>query len=209
MDGFNTVMLTPTAENYGSLTLITEYLAIPATAKNPNIAAQFADWYMYNEEKFDLVRFGMEGVTYELENGRRKVPDAEVAAGVENVIDLVGFNSLGGNMRLEYRRPFDSVPQKALDAYLYYMQPEFEAKIYMSPIAISLTTLTKSQMTALGNANTAVQTWIESYLKFNRGSLDNWQSEVIEPFEKKGGTSIYDLYTETYRRNLEAIGAKD
>lgn len=161
--------------------VVNAYLAITSECKNPELAAEWID-YMYSEEGMMLENFGIEGVSYTMENGKPKYTDVILnnpdGLSVNEALGLYtraayaapGFNSLDDYLDQYYK--YDQ--QK--DAYKLWQKDSDEAKKKRIPEGLIPLAEESEEYTALKNdIDTYVQ---ESLSKFIQGS------EPIENYDK-------------------------
>jgi len=179
--------LTPTGTSVAGFTI---------NAKSPvvNEALKYVDWF-YSEEAMELVSWGKEGVTYKVENGKRKYIDAEDMTQVRQKYGLAtnGF----------YTR-YDFGAQVILfsDALQYAYTESKKYDLPMPPVA----SFTDEETT---NVIQTVGTSIQDYMKENLSKFlvgvrpfDEWD-QYVEELKRVGVDELVELYKISHARILK------
>lgn len=159
------------------------YLAITTACKDPATAAEWAD-YFYSDEGYYLMNFGVEGKSYNMEDGYPKYTD-EI---LKNADGLSVNEALGMNCRATSQAPGFKQAPEYLEQYYQFSQQvdgfkmwadnvEGTRKSYV-PEGLSASQSESEELAALGtNINTYVE---EMSLKFITGQepLDNFDNFV-------------------------------
>lgn len=185
-------------QKYPSGGLATEFLTIAATSKNPELAVQFADWLMYNEENYMLVMSGIEGLTYEIseENGNQ-ILKAPASEGDASILDLyqglfVGYN---GEYNNKYATP--GTPAESIRAYKECSSIPLD-KIYVPINNYYATDIPTDIALANLDASAMVSEYIQHMIQGKR-PLSDWD-KMLSTYEAMGGLEAFALYTEEMNR---------
>jgi putative aldouronate transport system substrate-binding protein len=154
-------------------------LSITTSNKNPIDTAKWID-YAYGKEGHMLFNFGVEGVTYTMENGKPKYTDliTKHEGGMTKSLAIYTRASVGG--------PFDQDPEY-LRQYLGYPQKQ-EAAVktwsnYTKTDQMPYLTYTTEESTSMADISTTISTRVrEMSIKFIMGqeSLNNFDKYVKE-----------------------------
>ena len=188
-----------------------EYLWVPYTSKSTQVIIEFLDFTYASEENFDLVFYGIEGLTYVKggENGMEyDVPEIEIEYGANQPLDLMGMFIPGGGSYSKYLERLNSrtTSELAKETMTYYASiPEDE--VYVPPTAYFANVLDTIMDDHQGNLETAIKRQIRTYLETDYASedasgeaLDALAVSIKETIATpKNGATIYGELNEIYQ----------
>lgn len=182
-------------------------------AKNPNFhqMLKFVDWLWYSDEGQELSKWGVKGVTYNVQNGKRVLADG---------INFQGLNPKGGSKDLRQQYGFsggvfsyggsDDLMQSMLSDEDKAFQKEIKAtKTFIKPDPpVLFSDSEREQATLVGKP---LMDYVQSMtFKFMNGtaSIDkDWDSYVAQ-CKTKGSDRLNDMTNKTYKATKSKINAK-
>lgn len=184
------------SKKYYSPGLATEYLWVPDSAKNPEIAVKFEDWCLYNEENYNLVNYGLEGKTYISQDGTKELPPAEANDKIKIFSDLMGAFNIGYNLRFNLKGMSKTVPAESIKAYNLYGNTDL-SRIYVPVTVYTNTKLADDVKTKRAEATAAT---VETIANIIKGKADiSTYDTMLQKYKQMGGLLAYDEFTKVYK----------
>ncbi len=182
-------------KKYMSNSIAPSYFMAPIKGKNTKYAIEFHDWYLTDQEKYDLVKHGILGKTYEVDGQSLGVVKAEASDTVRIPMDLKGLFGIGDNVTLNFKYWDATTPEESKKAYLESTGCDM-SKVY-TPITLTLgTKLPDDIQIKLTDSTKVVGEYIADIV---RGKKDiSAYDEMLKAFENAGGLEAYKLYTDAY-----------
>jgi putative aldouronate transport system substrate-binding protein len=176
--------------------------------KNENFEQllRFVDWLYFSDEGNTLTFWGVEGETYEIVDGKKKLlpdykwrhfnPDGEILLGKEWGTGNNNWKTGGSNEF--YEELMDDGERK------FYNKLMSEVKIQTTPPTVLMTDMQREQFTLV---NAALEDYTKQMLlKFILGDAsieDDWDTYVKET-EGKGAQKLLDIYNEAWEATKES-----
>ena len=175
------------------------YLAITTACKDPESAAEWVD-YWYTEEGFDMTNFGVEGLSYNMVDGKHVYTDVILnnpeGLSVAEAQALYFRAGVGFNQHEEYLMQSYKYPQQ-LDSLKIWSEITEESKKYALPM-LTYTTEEADEIAVLAtDIGTTVE---ENIVKFVIGQYDMSQWDTFQQQLKDIGV---DRYIEIQQAALE------
>lgn len=158
-------------------------LAITTACKDPEAAVKWMDFW-YSDEGYDMLNFGVEGVSYNMVDGKHVYTDTILhnPEGM-SIAEALSMNSRatgpapGFNQAPEYLEQYYEYPQQQ-EGFKMWAEGVEDAKLRLIPRGVYATSEESEEVSAL---YTDIDTYCnESFLKFITGedSLDNYDNFV-------------------------------
>lgn len=217
-NNYELIKLGVLASKYGALARPTSKLRdgaiIPSSSSKKSYFEDiigFADWFFYSEEAYDLTAWGVEGVTYEIVDGKKRLlphisfkgvnSDAKIKLdedlctnqGTINIINyVVGDNDVRNAMGVT------TVRDLALEII------KQGAVLVMPDPEVPFSDKEKEEVAVL---RTSLQDYTQQMtLKFILGEepLSNWD-KYVEECKKKGSEKLMTIVNEAYKRKKDKV----
>lgn len=185
-----------------------KYLAITTSCKNPEAAVEWAD-YLYSDEGYYLVNFGVEGKSYNMVDGKPVYTDV-----ILNNPDGLSINEAlglycrataqapGFKQAPEYLEQYYEFPQQT-EGFMMWAENVENVRKHRLPEALSANADESEELAAL---STDIRTYVdEMCLKFIMGeeSLDNYDN-FIETLKNSFNVDRYiEIEQNMYNRYLD------
>lgn len=204
IEGFNFVPMAPPADAKGKVWEYSSRPVVNATGwglskdiKDPVIGIKYLDFW-WTEEGRRLMNFGVEGVDYDLVDGKPKFKES-VLKGEEPVISYLqkkGFQmQVGFHQDFEYEKQW--MNELALKGAEMYLDGKFIAKRF------PLLAFTAEEQKVLDQKETAIQPFVEETTqKWILGAEDvekNWDA-YLKALNDLGIQEVIDIYQAAYER---------
>ncbi|MDF2926819.1 MAG: extracellular solute-binding protein [Paenibacillaceae bacterium] len=166
--------------------------AITADAKNPELAVKWLD-YAYSTEGSRLFNFGIEGVSYELKNGKPAFTDKITKDPAYSMVQML-------SQYVRYNGPF-AIDEEFTKAVMKYPQQEEAVKLWSATDAPKhalppFITPTEDEARELAKIFTAITSYkSEMVLKFIIGKepLDSFDA-YVKQMEQLGLSKVLNIY---------------
>lgn len=181
--------------------------AISKDAKDPVLAMKWLDYIYASEEGNRLVTFGIEGLSYEMKDGK-----PEFTEWVSKHPDGLSFNealrSLGAMPNMPWLRmvegPFSLQPQAILEKDPLLAEQVNKVKSYLVPSHPKILE-TPEEAAELARLNTEVETYVsETLLKFVTGQTPIDWDKYVTTAKALGIDRILEIKQQQYDRYLNA-----
>lgn len=197
-----TPIMPMTKNKYYSDGLMGEYVFVPFCAKSAGVAVDLINWSLYDEENYNLLRCGIEGVTYVVdENNAIDIPETEKTKNITTPTDLIGRFTVGTSLAMNMNYPAKTCPEGARKAYSNSLSVT-QDKLYVDPyvyVSSTLTDLEESKVaTANQNLNIAIQKLIDSSVVSDADFDAEW-TDMLDDYKKSAG-SVYEKLTQEYNK---------
>ena len=196
--------ITKTGGKYASKGLMGEYLFVPYCAKSAGVAVDIVDWMLFNEENYMLMRCGIEGVTYTVdENKVIDIPEAEKTASITSPSDLIGRFTCGTSVEYNMGYPSASCPEGAKEAYAQSLAIT-DDKLYVDPSIYVTSSLSDTELGKMTSANSDANKVIQQLLTMKGSAFqisdekfeETW-TKMLSDYTSAAG-SVYEKLTQKY-----------
>lgn len=171
--------------------------ALTQKTKNPEAAVKWFDWVVYSKEAQDLYIWGVEAITYKVENGKKvKIQPTDPTKSWESVlVDIGGRQPAHPHVQsLEGRRAI-------FPEWVFAYDAEFK-KYYKEPFVAGLVAYTEAERDTWNQYSRDVDTYIsEMRAKFMTGQepLSRFD-EYVKTLEKIGLPKLLEIRQQQYAR---------
>ena len=192
-----------------------EYLWIPYTSQSTQVMIEFLDFAYSSDENFDLVFYGIEGLTYVKggEDGMEyDVPAEEIEYGANQPLDLMGMFIPGGGSYQKYLERVNrrTTSELAENTMTYYSQIP-ESQVYIAPTNYFPNVLDTILDDHQGNLQRTINGLIRTYLETEytdssllEKDLETLVGETRETMATpKNGTTIYEELNKIYQNQQQ------
>lgn len=175
----------------------TSFWFVPVTSDNPEEALQYFNWVYTDKENHTLVKNGIEGVTYVMEDNLFKLPE-QYRDEYTMISDLMDDFFMSNNAAFVFEHMGPPAPAQSIVAYQYCaFDPPLEdiyipVTVVVAP-AIDDNTNLKSQ-----DAEDMAKEYIQSIIK-SENPVSDWEVMLSE-YEELGGLEKFKLFTEEYNK---------
>ena len=191
---------------YASQGLMGEYLFVPYCAKSAGVAVDLIDWMLFNEENYMLMRCGIEGVTYTVdENKVIDIPEAEKSESITSPSDLIGRFTCATSVEYNMGYPSASCPIGAKEAYAQSLEIT-DDELYVDPSIYVTSFLSDTEMAQLTSANSDADKVIQQLLTMQGNALQISDAQFEATWEKmlsdytNAAGSVYEKLTQEYNK---------